>query len=77
MELHSRIAAWRKALGLPQRKLATAAGVSVSAVSLWESGGASPSQKHLDAIVQKAMKLTMGQFYGPVPKSKKSKRAAA
>jgi len=62
----SRIAAWRKARQLPQRSLADAAGVTVSAVSWWESGRSAPSQKHLEAVVT-ALGISMEQFYGRVP----------
>lgn len=58
---------------MTQRALAAAADVTVSAVSLWESGDrqTSPSQKHLAAVVS-AMGLTMERFYGRVPKAKAS-----
>lgn len=66
MEIGARIARWRRSRGLTQRVLAQAAGVTVSAVSLWESGG-SPSQSSLEAVVA-VLGLTMAQFYGPLPK---------
>lgn len=67
MDLAIRIASWRKARGLTQPALASAAGVSVSAVSLWEAGKSSPSQEHLQAIVD-LFGLTMARFYGRVPR---------
>ena len=66
MDLGTRIAQWRRARGLTQRDLANAVGVSVSAVSYWESNTHPPSQKHLDAIVR-ALGLTMERFYGRIP----------
>lgn len=67
MELPIRIATWRRAKGLTQADLAQAADVTVSAVSLWESGKTSPSHERLAAIVER-MGLTMSGFYGAVPK---------
>lgn len=69
MDLGARIAAWRKHFGLPQRDLAVAAGVTVSAVSYWESGKTTPTQANLAAIVE-AFGLTMERFYGRVPKAR-------
>jgi transcriptional regulator with XRE-family HTH domain len=72
MELPIRIASWRKARRLSQAEFAAAVGVTVSAVSLWESGKASPSLKRLKVIVDR-LGLTMARFYGRVPRA----RAAA
>lgn len=71
MDLGDRIAAWRLAKGLSQRKLAKAVGVVVSAVYQWEGTGeqkTSPTQKNLEAIV-KAFGITMERFYGRIPKA--------
>ena len=78
MELHSRIAAWRKAKGLSQRQLAEKCDVTVSAVSYWESGATAPSQKNIGKVVE-ALGLDMAEFYGDIPKAKpaKTKKAAA
>jgi transcriptional regulator with XRE-family HTH domain len=70
MELGSRIAAWRKARGWSQRQLAEAVGVTVSAVSYWESGTTKPS-RHLEKVVA-AFGVEMAEFYGKVPKAKKA-----
>ncbi len=70
MDLGDRIAAWRQVKGLTQRDLAKAIGVSVAAVYQWEGTGeskTSPSQTNLEALVV-ALGLTMGRFYGRVPK---------
>ena len=40
----------REAVGLSQQELATAAGVSRSAVSLWESGQTQPATNRLDRL---------------------------
>jgi len=69
MELSIRIAAWRKARGLTQADLAEAAGVTASAVCLWEAGKSSPSQSHLAAIVDR-LGLSIARFYGRVPKAR-------
>lgn len=72
MHLGIRIAGWRKSKGLTQAELAQACEVTVSAVSLWEAGKASPTQEHLETIVDR-LGVTMARFYGRVPKA----RAAA
>lgn len=69
MDLSIRMASWRKARGLKQHAVASACKVSVSAVSLWESGGARPSQQHLEAFVE-LLGIGMARFYGRVPKAK-------
>lgn len=69
MDLSIRMASWRKARGLKQNAVANACKVSVSAVSLWESGGARPSQQHLEAFVE-LLGIGMARFYGRVPKAK-------
>jgi DNA-binding XRE family transcriptional regulator len=74
MDLGTRIAAWRKAKGLTQRTLADAAGVTVAAVSQWESGGKHhclPSQSSLSAVVER-LGVTMEQFYGRIPRRRAS-----
>jgi transcriptional regulator with XRE-family HTH domain len=68
MELSHRIATWRKVRGLTQTDLAKAAGVTTSAVSLYESGKARPSVAVLDSIVER-LGLTMAKFYGRVPRA--------
>ena len=70
MDLPIRIAAWRSAKRLTQRALAEAAGVTVSAVSLWESGDATPSQAHLAKVVE-TFGLTMQRFYGRMPRRRR------
>jgi transcriptional regulator with XRE-family HTH domain len=72
MDIGSRIAAWRKFRGMSQRDLAKAVGVTHGAVAQWEGGGdvdVSPSLDNLDKIVA-ALRLSMTQFYGRVPKAK-------
>lgn len=56
---------------MTQRALAEAAGVTISAVSLWESGGTTPSQDHLAKVVE-ALGLTMARFYGRVPRRREA-----
>lgn len=72
VELSERIALWRKAKGLTQAELAAAVGVTPAAVYQWEGSGDSrttPSVGHLEKLVG-ALGLTIGQFYGRVPKTK-------
>jgi transcriptional regulator with XRE-family HTH domain len=71
MTLGSRIAAWRKARGFSQGRLADAVEVTRAAVSQWEDNQTSPSQAHLAAVVKK-FGLTMEQFYGPLPKRERA-----
>jgi transcriptional regulator with XRE-family HTH domain len=71
MDVGSRIAGWRAFRDMSQKELAAAAGVTVAAVYQWESGATSPSLATLAAIV-KALKITMAQFWGDVPKSKRA-----
>lgn len=68
MDLPIRIAAWRSLRGLPMRVLAEACDVTVSAVSHWESGKATPSPKHLATIVVDVFGITMQRFYGRIPR---------
>jgi transcriptional regulator with XRE-family HTH domain len=78
MDIHSRVAAWRKSKGWTQRQLAEAVGVTVSAVWYWEAGKTKPA-KYLDKLVE-VLGVSMAEFYGDVPgapKAKKSKKAAA
>ena len=72
MHLGIRIASWRKHKGLTQADIAQACDVTVSAVSLWEAGKASPTQEHLVTIVGR-LGLSMSRFYARAPRS----RAAA
>lgn len=72
MDVGGRIKAWRKLRGLSRQDLADAVGVSVSAVYQWEGTGeqkTSPSVGNLEKIVE-ALDLTMGEFYGRVPRVK-------
>lgn len=69
MELGARIAHWIAYREISQAELAKAVDVSTSAVSLWVSGKASPSQANLAKIVEK-LDVTMARFYGPLPKLK-------
>jgi transcriptional regulator with XRE-family HTH domain len=66
MDIGTRIAAWRRAKGRTQKAIADAVGVTISAVSRWESGEA-PSHGHLEAAVA-SLGITMARFYGAIPK---------
>lgn len=67
MRLAIRIRTWRLARRLTQADLATAAGVTVSAISHLERDEAEPSQQRLEAIVAR-LGLTMSRFYGRTPR---------
>ena len=69
MNLGVRIKSWRKARGLTQQDLAQVCNITCGAVSLWESGLAAPSQRHLGEIVG-LFGISMERFYGRVPKKK-------
>ena len=72
VDLGTRINTWRRHRGLTQTALAEAVGVTVAAVSLWESAGKNktvPTQGNLSAIVE-ALGITMSQFYGTLPRVK-------
>lgn len=71
MQLGERIKTWRKARELTQQDLAEKCGITVSAVSLWESGDSAPSQKHLVEIVD-LFGISMERFYGRMPKIAKA-----
>ena len=78
MELGSRIAAWLAWKGWTQKQLADEAGLSRGLVCQVVGRGeykTNPSQETLTAIVA-ALGLTFEKFYGRVPKTKKSQRAA-
>lgn len=72
MQLPIRIASWRRAKRLTQRQVAERVGVVVSAVSMWETGAASPTVSRLEDLAERAFGLTMEQFYGRVPKAPKA-----
>ena len=69
MELSERIAGWRKWKGLTQTALAGELDLTPSAITMWESGAATPSVKHLGMFVD-AIGISMERFYGRVPKAK-------
>lgn len=72
VELGERIKRWREAKGLTQRDLAEAAGISVSAVCLWETEGdrkTTPQIEHLNKVVE-VLGISMERFFGRIPKAK-------
>ena len=75
MELHERIQTWREVKGLTRQQLADAVAVSVAAVYQWEASSDKsttlPSHENL-ALVAKALGMTMSEFWGPLPKKRKS-----
>lgn len=59
---------------MTHRDLADAVGVTPAAVYQWEGSGESkttPSQEHLLAVAR-AFRVSMAEFWGPVPKAKKA-----
>lgn len=75
MDLGSRILAWLRARDMTQKALAAKVDVSPGAVTAWVKNESDPTHKNLEAIVD-ALGLTMAEFYGPLPKVKKAKKAA-
>ncbi len=79
MELGDRIAAWLRIRGMTQKALAKAVGVTPGAVTAWIKGDPSdrshPTQKNLERIVA-TFGLTMAEFYGAMPKTKRPGLAA-
>jgi len=74
MDTGERIEAWCEAKGVTFEDVANAAGVTVAAVYQWVGTGKSktkPALRHLESVV-KFLKLTMEEFYGPIPKSKRA-----
>lgn len=87
MTLAKRIVAWREARGLSQTGLARALHISPSAVCQWErehrptdDGGnlRKAVEPSLQTVVQmtKVLRVSMAEFFGPVPRARKTKRAA-
>lgn len=68
MNLPARIQSWRRARAKTQRDVADKVGVTVGAVSLWESGQSSPTVAHLEALI-KYLAGTHTKFYGDIPKA--------
>lgn len=74
MDTPARIKAWREVKEMTRQELADEVGVTVAAVYQWEGSGGhitSPSVAHLEKIVS-ALKITMGEFYGRVPRTRKA-----
>jgi len=74
MELPERITAWREYRGMTRQELATEVGVTRAAAYHWEATdetGVSPRQETLEKIVA-AFKITMAQFWGPIPTKRKA-----
>ena len=67
-ELTKRLTTWRRSKNLTMSKVARAAGLSVSALSLTESGRTDPSHDNLTRIVERGLGLSMSRFYGRLPR---------
>jgi transcriptional regulator with XRE-family HTH domain len=75
MDLGARISAWLRIRGMTQKAWRSWSGKSPGAVTAWVKGGASPTQKNLQAVVD-ALGVTMAEFYGALPRSKRTRLAA-
>ncbi len=69
VDLGKRISSWRALRRLKQQDVADACDVSAPAVSMWETGAATPKHEHLLLIVQ-LFGISMAKFYGHVPGQK-------
>lgn len=67
-ELTKRLITWRLSKNLSQTSVAKAAGISVSSLSLNESGRTEPSHDNLTAIVERGLGISMARFYGRLPR---------
>lgn len=70
MTVGERIRTWRLAAGYTERELAKAAGLTMTAVYQWERHGKTPSLGNLQKLAD-VLGLTLAQFFGTTPKSKK------
>lgn len=75
MDLGSRISAWLRIRGMTQKALARSVGVTPGAVTAWVKGESSPTQKNLQGVVD-ALGLSMAEFYGSMPKPRRTRLAA-
>jgi len=71
VELNERIRVWREYAGLTKTALANAVGVAMTAVIQWENGGTTPKSENLELIAE-ACGVSMEQFWGRLPKRKRS-----
>lgn len=70
MTIGQRIRAWRELRDLTERQLAEEIGVTPPAIYQWERHGKSPTLANLEEIAR-ALRISMAQFYGPIPRSKR------
>jgi transcriptional regulator with XRE-family HTH domain len=74
MTIGARIKGWRESKGWTQQELAEVVGVTHAAVYQWELSDerhTTPSLLKLEKVVE-VLGLTMREFYGPIPKAKRS-----
>lgn len=55
---------------MSRQELADAVGVTVAAVYQWEASETVPVLANLEKVVE-ALGITMGKFYGPLPKGQR------
>lgn len=67
MFINERLTRWREHRGMTKSALASAADTTPQAVGRIESGESAPSVEMLERLVA-AMKLTMAEFYGRIPR---------
>jgi transcriptional regulator with XRE-family HTH domain len=75
-EAGARIKAWLEHLGMTMTALAEKLDISVSAVSLWISGGTEPTLDNLRGVVH-AFGITMERFWGELPKRNRKRERKA
>lgn len=71
MLINERLTRWREHKGLTKAALASAAETTPQAVGRIEAGDSDPSLEMLEKLVS-AMKLTMVEFWGAVPRIKEA-----
>lgn len=69
MLINERLTRWREHKGLTKSALAAAASTTPQAVDRIEDGDSKPSLEMLERLVT-AMKMTMAEFYGPLPRAR-------
>lgn len=74
-QVGQQIAAWRIYCGLSQEECAGKIGITGPAWSQWETGDTSPTQENLFAAIG-VFRITIAQFWGPVPMRPEPSKAA-
>ncbi len=71
MDINERLTRWREHKEMTKSALAAAAETTPQAVDRIEDGSSQPSLQMLERLVE-GMSLTMAEFYGSVPRSRRA-----